>query len=98
MAHCPFEKLADVTPLLESIRKLPAVKETKPGIFYIGSQSFLHFHEKDSRRWADARDGAKWGSEIEIPFRPTRMQKESFLKEVVRRHDAMLKAKQVNRN
>jgi len=32
VAHCPFERLSDLASELESIRKLPAIKENKPGI------------------------------------------------------------------
>jgi hypothetical protein len=94
MAHCPFEKLSDIALVLESIRMLPAIKEKKPGIFYIGSQSFLHFHIKENRRWADARDGSGWGKEIEIPLGPNRLQTNEFMNEVIRRHSSVLKAKQ----
>lgn len=97
MAHCPFEKLLDVTSVLESIRSLTAIKENKPGIFYIGSQSFLHFHVKEDRRWADAREGSSWGKTIEIPFHPTLLQKKEFLNEIIRRHSAVLKVKKLSR-
>lgn len=89
MAHCPFEKLSDLESELNEVRKLPSIKEAKPGIFYLKSQSFLHFHTKGDRRWADARDGKVWGSEIEIPFDSTRAQKAAFLKEVRRRHSVV---------
>jgi hypothetical protein len=97
MAHCPFDKLSDILPMLETIRQLPAVKENKPGIFYISSQSFLHFHVKEDTRWADARDGTAWGAIIDLPFRPTASQKKMFLNEVFRRHGAVVSAKKSKR-
>lgn len=91
MAHCPFEKLSDLEFELNEIRKLSSIKETKPGIFYLKSQSFLHFHSKGERRWADAREGKNWGPEIDIPFKSTRAQRAAFLNEVKRRHSTLVK-------
>ena len=98
MAHCPFEQLDDISPVLAYIRKLPSIKENKPGIFYLASMSFLHFHLKAGRRWADARDGATWGAEIDLPFRPSAKEKEAFLREVARRHKAVLSEKKPKRD
>lgn len=89
MAHCPYEKLSDLSAELDTVRTWPAIKEAKPGIFYVKSQSFLHFHVKGERRWADARLGKSWGPEIEIPFGANKAQKASFLKEVKRRLESL---------
>ena len=68
MAHCPYVQLQDIEEALDEIRTFPLLKEKKPGIFYIKNQSFLHFHIKDDQRWADARDGEQWGTQIDLPF------------------------------
>lgn len=68
MAHCPFEKLEDLEDIFAELRKLPSLKEPKPGIFYLKAKSFLHFHTDGKRRWADIRDGEKWGTEVEVSF------------------------------
>jgi hypothetical protein len=83
MAHCPYELLQDLEPVLEEIRKFPKIKETKPGIFYFKGQGFLHFHiNKENKRWADVRDGQGWVSLMELPFPPTKTLAKKFLKEV----------------
>ncbi len=67
MGHCPPEKLADIAKVLEQLRALPRLTEKKPGIFYIGGDGFLHFHEKDGKRWADVKI-AKHGSWQDVPL------------------------------
>ncbi len=82
MAHCPPENLRDIEDVLKEVRKLENVQEKGPGIFYLKSKGFLHFHMKDGRRWADARDGDGWGSEIVLPIRASRSAKQRFLAEI----------------
>jgi hypothetical protein len=47
MSHASESALRSIEPLLQALRKR-AIKEKKPGIFYVKSIAFLHFHE-DSR-------------------------------------------------
>lgn len=83
MAHCPFDQLSDLESELNKIRELPKIKEPKPGVFYLKSKGFLHFHiDKEDRRWADARNGQSWGAEIDIPIRASKKTKAEFLKKV----------------
>ncbi len=89
MARCPYEKLEDIEDVLEKIRALPLIKESKPGIFYYKSQGFLHFHLKDDRRWADVRDTDRWGSEMDLPFKAKKSEKNSFFDEVKRRYNTL---------
>ena len=77
MGRCKYELLADLEPALTEIRKLPRLKETKPGIFYFKSQGFLHFHEKDGAIWADVRDGENW-EKIHLPAKVTKTFCKSF--------------------
>lgn len=85
MAHCPISQLADLTELLESLRSLPGLRETKPGIFYLRGKGFLHFHLKDGRRWADVRAGADWGDPLDVPFGASADQQAQFLADVQQR-------------
>jgi hypothetical protein len=87
MAHCPFDRLADLRTTLDEIRRWPSIREAAPGVFYVKRTPFLHFHvNREGRRWADARVGADWGAEIEIPEPASATVQRSFLREVHRRY------------
>ena len=87
MAHCPFDKLADLGDCLEEVRSWPNVREPTPGTFYVKRVPFLHFHiDRDGRRWADIRDGAEWGAEVDIPLQASRAARQRFLREARRRY------------
>ena len=85
LGHTKPHDLKDLQDILHQIRKWEGIKEKGPNIFYFKSKPFLHFHDKDGKRWADVRDGETWGDEIEIPFGATNRQKAYFFKEVRRR-------------
>ncbi len=94
MAHCPFETLADLRDTLDEIRAWPGIREPRPGIFYLARVPFLHFHiDKTGRRWADVRDGAEWGGEIEIAVGASRTLQLRFAREVKRRYQATTRRK-----
>jgi hypothetical protein len=57
MRHARDEDLDRIDPLLAKIRALGTLAERKRGIFYLGSRSFLHFHEDPDGMFADLRDG-----------------------------------------
>ena len=84
MAHCPYDSLADLETELEAIRSLEMLREPKPGIFYLKSKPFLHFHLKDGMRWADARCGHDWGPALDVPFQLSAKARKAFLAEVKR--------------
>ena len=87
MAHCPYEKLEDLKSALETIRSFPKLKEPKPGIFYLKSRGFLHFHiDKENQRWADVVDGKTWGKPITLLLKATKKQISDFVKEVEKRY------------
>ena len=91
MAHCPFEKLADLRGVLDEIRGWPGIGEPKPGRFYFKRTPFLHFHiDKEQRRWADVRNGKDWGPEVEISIDASHVVQSRFLREVKRRYGAVL--------
>lgn len=94
MAHCPPEKLQDLEVIFEQLRQWPGLTEKKTGTFYYRGKGFLHFHIKGERRWADARSGKDWGSEIDCPFldalAPDRRENviQQLLQELQRRYQA----------
>lgn len=89
MGHTSYDDLSDLKSILAQLRKLPGIKEPKPGIFYYKSAGFLHFHDKDGERWADVRSGESWGAPITIPFDAARKDKAKFLKEVLKRYERL---------
>ena len=44
-------------PLLFELRKLPRLRETKRGTFYVGSKAFVDFHEDPDGPFADMNGG-----------------------------------------
>lgn len=94
MAHCPFDLLEDIETVLGSIRKLPKIKEVKPGIFYLKNRGFLHFHiNKENVRWADVHNGVSWGQPVELPFKPSKKIVSDFLKTVEIRYKKIIQPK-----
>jgi len=86
MGHARYEELGDLQDVLRVVRGLPGITEPRPGIFYLRRSPFLHFHTAAGRRWADARIGATWGAEIEVPFGASGRMKVAVLREIRRRH------------
>lgn len=82
MAHCKYSDLQDLEAAFETIRTYEGVKEPKPGIFYLKSKGFLHFHIKDECRWADIRDGEAWGDKFFLPKKASRKDVQVFLKKI----------------
>jgi len=68
VAHfCPPELLDDLADVLDEVRSWTGVVETKPGLFYVRRQPFLHFHLLEGgRRRADIKGRRDW-SEVEVP-------------------------------
>lgn len=82
VGRCKYEQLKEIEPALDEIRKFKDLKEPKPGIFYLKSQGFLHFHEKDEKIWADVRDGKDWGASIDLPVKLTKGLLSKFVREI----------------
>jgi len=55
MKHAGPRTLARISPLLEELRARSVLRETRPGVFYLKSRAFLHFHEDPSGIFADVR-------------------------------------------
>jgi len=82
MGHCPFDKLDDLGDIFAEIRSWPDVREPAPGVFYLKRMPFLHFHlDRHGRRWADIRDGAEWGAEVDLPLTASVAARRRFLRE-----------------
>ncbi len=55
MKHASAATLGSLEVLLSSLRGLPGLVERKPGIFYVKSRAYLHFHEDPAGIFADVR-------------------------------------------
>ena len=55
MKHAGPDALAQIEPLLDDLRRMPALVEKSPGTFYVSSKAFLHFHEDPAGLFADVR-------------------------------------------
>jgi hypothetical protein len=55
MKHAGPATLMTLESLLEKLRVLPRLVEKKPGIFYLKSKAYLHFHEDAAGIFADVR-------------------------------------------
>jgi hypothetical protein len=55
MKHAGATALDQLEGLLSEIRSIPGLKERTRGVFYLRSQSFLHFHEDPAGLFADLR-------------------------------------------
>lgn len=85
MGHTKPELLRDLSSELEIIRKLDGLKEKGNGIFYYKSIPFLHFHDKDGKRWAHIKSQKDW-SELNIDFNASETQRRIFLTKVKKAH------------
>lgn len=55
MKHACALTLKTLEPLISAIRGLPGLRERKPGIFYVKSKAYLHFHEDPAGVFADIK-------------------------------------------
>jgi hypothetical protein len=53
--HAGPATLARISPLLEALRSRPGLIEKRPGVFYLKSRAFLHFHDDPAGVFADVR-------------------------------------------
>jgi hypothetical protein len=90
MAHCPPALLDDIADVLADLRAWPGVVEKSPGVFYAGTNPFLHFHLikdglikdgliKDGRRRADVKGRAGWTS-LDLPRPISAAKRRAFLR------------------
>jgi hypothetical protein len=55
MRHITPGRLSDIDGLLVELRAVDGLTERTPGIFYVRSRAFLHFHEDGDDIYADVR-------------------------------------------
>lgn len=55
MRHAGAQALELLAPLLARLRAFDALQERRPGVFYVRSRAFLHFHEDPAGLFADLR-------------------------------------------
>ena len=55
MKHASPAALEALSPLLEKLRRVAGLVEKSPGVFYLRSRAFLHFHEDPAGLFADAK-------------------------------------------
>ena len=60
MKHAGSATINTLNDLLDQIRAEKVLKEKKPGVFYLKSTAFLHFHEDVSGLFADLRVNDAW--------------------------------------
>ena len=55
MKHAGPNTFARIPLLLGELRKRPLLVECRPGVFYLKSRAFLHFHDHEPDVFADVR-------------------------------------------
>lgn len=55
MKHASASTLQSLKPLLDALRGFGTLVERRPGIFYLRSDAFLHFHEDPAGLFADVK-------------------------------------------
>jgi hypothetical protein len=55
LKHAGASALDSLQELIANLRQLPGLVERKPGIFYVNSKAYLHFHEDPVGLFADVR-------------------------------------------
>jgi hypothetical protein len=55
MKHAGPKTFARIGPLLEELRGRAALREQRPGVFFLKSRAFLHFHDDPAGVFADVR-------------------------------------------
>jgi len=55
MRHAGPQTLASLAPLLRRLRGMPALSERRPGVFYLASRAYLHFHDDPAGIFADVK-------------------------------------------
>jgi len=88
MGHTKPENLLDISAELRAVRHLDSIEERKPGIFYLKRIPFLHFHDKDGKRWADIKTTMGW-KQIDLNFKATASSRRRFLADVRRAYAVM---------
>jgi hypothetical protein len=92
MGHTKPESIADLREELNAIRALEGIKEKSPGIFYLKAIPFLHFHDKDGKRWADVKTSKGW-LQVDVDFEAKPKARASLVKAAKDAHQELTKKK-----
>jgi hypothetical protein len=77
--HRSADVLDDLADVLAEVRTWAGVAETKPGVFYVGRDPFLHFHlVHGGQRRADIKAGSEW-IQVFVPRPASRMLRRALL-------------------
>jgi len=90
MGHTKPEMLADIAAELAAVRGLEGIKERSPGVFYYKSIAFLHFHDKNGKRWADVKSPRGY-REVAIDFQADARARRKFVQSVTDAHALLSK-------
>jgi len=82
MGHTKPKDLLDMQAELNVVRAVEGMREKSPNVFYFKSKPFLHFHDKDGKRWADVMVDGAWKF-VDCPFGLPARARKAFLKEVL---------------
>jgi hypothetical protein len=86
MAYCPPEMLDDLDDVFNEVRTWGRIIEKKPGVFYVGSQPFLHFHLlQGGRRRADIKGSIEW-IQIDLPHPISATRRQALLRQLRARY------------
>jgi hypothetical protein len=55
MKHAGPQTLASLAPLLRRLRAMAPLTERRPGVFYLRSRAYLHFHQDPAGIFADVK-------------------------------------------
>ena len=79
MKHASQAALGQLESLLQKLRGLPGLVEKKPGIFYVKSSAYLHFHEDPAGLFADVKLNAEGFERFQVN---TQQQQAALFKRV----------------
>jgi hypothetical protein len=75
MAHADEAALHRLLPLLRQLREIKALREMRPGIFYLKGGAFIHFHDEAGALMADLKKAGGSGFDRYALDTPTGQRK-----------------------
>lgn len=94
MKHAGPETFAALAPLLRQLRGVAALLERRPGVFYLGSQAYLHFHDDPAGVFADVKLDLTTFTRVRVS---TAAERADFLGRVARSLEARPRREQTRR-
>ena len=77
--------LDDLADVLAELRTWAGVVERKPGVFYVRSEPFLHFHLIAGSRRADLKGAVDW-TQLDLPHPAPAARRRAFLRRLRARY------------